>query len=601
MQSSLRQDVGEAVALLRNGVQNSAPIRLSEFRWLVGHLAPYRARIALAVALMIASSILGVLQPLAAMIVVDKVVPARDHRMLAWVVAGLTAIYLAKPFLSFLSSYQFTVLGQSVQTSVRIALFRHLLRLPLAFFEKSQSGYLTARLNEVSAVSILFSNLILTPLLSVLEFVSGVALMYLVSWRLALVVTPLLPVMYVVARLQTRGLRVATRAWMEQGAAVSRHVQESLSGVQTIKEHAAEDRESQKIAASLAKLLRTGIVQSVAGSLASESVNTIAALTGVLVLWFGARSMIDGSLTVGSYIAFSAYAVKFIGPIQMLAALSFGLQPAFTGVRRLSELMDQVAEDTGRSGERLDRIEGRIRFEDVHFAYDTAEGRVAALRGVSLVVEPGERIAIVGPSGSGKTTLIRLLLGLYRPVAGTIRIDGRDLREIRLGDLRDRIGIVSQQVFLFNDTLRNNILYSRPDATAADLEEAVKAAAADRFIAQLPDGYDTAVGERGLRLSGGELQRISIARALLKKPDLVIFDEATSQLDGESERRVWREAERHLAGRTCLIVSHRLNPVLTADRVVFVDDGRVIADGCHEDLLRSNARYRDLFSTTGAA
>ncbi len=601
MQSSFGRDVREAVAVLRNGVRAATPVRLSEFQWLARCLAPYRGRLAAAAVLMTLSSVLGAVLPLAAMYVVDRIVPAKDLTMLAWVALALTAIHVTRPLLSFLSSYEFTVLGQSVQASLRVALFQHLLRLPLAFFERNQSGYLVARLNEVNALSILFSGAILTPLVSLLEFVSGVVLMFVISWRFALVVVPLLPVIYLMARLQARGLRGVMSAVMEQGAAMSERVQESLSGVQTIKEHRAEARETQKIAANLGRLLRTGIVQSVASSLANESVGTVTALAGVLVLWLGARSVVDGGLTIGGYVAFSAYMVKFVAPIQMLAMLTLSLQPALTAVRRVRELMDQVTEDDQPNGQRVDRIEGRLCFEDVHFAYETARGRTEALRGVTFAAEPGERIAIVGPSGSGKTTLVRLLLGLYRPTAGAIRVDGRDLREMRLGDLRDRVGIVSQQVFLFNDTLRNNILYSRPEASDEDVTAAARAASADTFIALLPDGYETQVGERGTRLSGGQLQRISIARALLKKPDLVIFDEATSQLDGESERRVWREAEGHLAGRTCLIVSHRINPVLTADRVLFIEGGRVVADGRHEDLVRSNVRYRELFAVTDAA
>lgn len=600
MPQSLRQDVGDALSVLRRGT-SSSPVGLAELAWLRGYVAPHRARVIAAAALLAIVALLGAVLPLAVMFVVDRIVPSRDLTALAGIVLGLVAIQIVRPFLSFLASYQFTVLGQSVQVSIREELFRHLLRLPLAFFEKSQSSYLAARLGEVNAVSVLFSSAMILPFLSLLEFVWGIVVMSYISWRLTLIVSLLLPMFYILARLQSRGLRAATRSVMEQGAVVSQHLQESLSGVQTIKEHGAEERESQKIAASLERLLRSGIVQSVANAMANESVGTFTALAGVLVLWLGARAMIDGSLTVGSYIAFSAYMVKVVMPMQMLATLSFGLQPAFAGVKRLSELLEQVTEGADHDRPPLDRIEGQIVFEAVHFAHEDEGRTVEAIRGASFAIGPGERVALVGPSGSGKTTLVRLLLGLYRPTAGTIRVDGRDLAEVRLGDLRDRIGIVSQNVFLFNDTIHNNIRYSRPDADAQEVMAAAAAADADGFIRQLPGGYETVVGERGTRLSGGQMQRLSIARALLKKPDVVIFDEATSQLDGESERRVWREAETLLGSCTRIIISHRLNPVLTADRVIVLDAGRVVASGRHAELLAREPRYRQMFVAAGVA
>ena len=592
--TAIGHDVRDAVALLRQRSSEPA-FRPADARWLWSYLQPHSTRALAAALLLVIVAFVSALLPVATMYIIDRALPSHQLRTVNLLILGLAALYLLRPLLSFLATYNFTVLGQTVQVQLREDLFRRLLKLPLAYFERKQTGYLVARLGEVSSVSILFSSAMLIPLLALVELVLSAALMIWIDWRLTLIVSLTLPALYLAARYQGRGVRAATRSMMEQGALVSKHLQESLSGVQTIKEHAAEERESQKIASSLKKLLRTGIVQGVAGTLANESMTLVIALVSLGVLWTSAHFISDGTLTVGKYVAFSIFTVKFVGPLQIFASLSLGLQPALAGLRRLGELVDEVTEDDDPARTvAVPRLHGNIAMSNVRFTY---EGQTrTALDGVSLTIRDGEYIALVGPSGSGKTTLVRLLLGLYPVQDGTIHIDEHDLRQVKLHDLRDRVGIVSQNVFLFNDTVRNNIKFSRPGASDDDVIAAARAADAHAFIERLPNGYDTMVGERGARLSGGQMQRISIARAVLRQPDVVIFDEATSQLDGESEQRVWREAERLFGDRTRIVISHRLSPVLAADRIVLLDGGRVVAIGTQAELLASCARYRELFS-----
>jgi subfamily B ATP-binding cassette protein MsbA len=596
--SGIRQDVREAVALLRQRASDPA-FRPADARWLRSYLKPHVARAAGAALLLVIVAAFSAALPAATMYIIDRALPSRDIRTINILLIALALLYLLRPLASFLATYNFTVLGQTVQVRLREDLFRRLLKLPLAYFERSQTGYLMARLGEVSSVAILFSSAMLIPLLALVELLLSAGLMIWIDWRLTLIVSLTIPILYVAAKYQGRGVRASTRSMMEQGALVSKHLQESLSGVQTIKEHAAEERQSQKISSSLKKLLRTGIVQGVAGTLASESMTMVTGLVSLAVLWTSAQFIVSGTLTVGKYVGFSIYMLKFIGPLQIFAALSLGLQPALAGLRRLGELVDEVTEDDDPTRTvALPRLRGRISLSDVRFTYESQTR--PALDGVSLSVAEGEYIALVGPSGSGKTTLVRLLLGLYPVQEGTIHIDDYDLRHVKLHDLRDRVGIVSQNVFLFNDTVRNNIMFSRPGASDEDVLAAARAADAHEFIERLPKGYETVVGERGARLSGGQMQRISIARAVLKQPDVVIFDEATSQLDGESERRVWREAERLFGDRTRIVISHRLSPVLAADRIVLLEAGRVVAAGTQAELLASCNRYRELFSITNA-
>ncbi len=598
--TAIGHDVRDAVALLRQrGSDSSAKFRASDARWLWTYLEPYAPRAIAAAVLLIAVAVISGVLPAVTMIIVDRALPARDVSMINMLLVGLALLYLVRPFGSFLATYNFTVLGQTVQARIREDLFRKLLKLPLAYFERKQTGYLVARLGEVGSITILFSAAMIIPLLGIVELLLSTALMLWIDWRLTLIVSMTMPLLYLAARYQGRGVRASTRSMMEQGAVVSKHLQESLSGVQTIKEHGAEERQTEKIASNLKKLLHTGVVQGVAGTLANESMTLVTGLVTLAVLWTSSHFIIDGSLTVGKYIAFSIYMLKFVMPLQIFATLSLGMQPALAGLRRLGELVDEVTEDDDPSRTiALPTLQGRIEVSDVRFRY---EGQSKpALDGVSLTIGPGEYVALVGPSGSGKTTFVRLLLGLYPLQEGDIAIDGHDLRKVKLQDLRDRVGIVSQNVFLFNDTVRNNILFSRPEASEEEVLEAARIADAHEFIEHLPNGYDTIVGERGARLSGGQMQRISIARAVLKQPDVVIFDEATSQLDGESEQRVWREAERLFGDRTRIVISHRLSPVLAADRVVLFENGRVLAVGTQEEMLQSSERYRELFSLTRA-
>jgi subfamily B ATP-binding cassette protein MsbA len=592
--SAVGQDVREAITLLRQRGADS-PFKTSDLRWLWTYVRPHIGRAANAATLLIGVAMVGAAVPAATMYIIDRALPARDLRTINILLAGIALLYLLRPLASFFATYNFTVLGQTVQVQLREDLFRRLLKLPLAYFERSQTGYLVARLGEVSSVAILFSSSMLIPLLGLVELLLSGTVMIWIDWRLTLIVSLTMPMLYAAARTQGRGVRAATRSMMEQGALVSKHLQESLSGVQTIKENAAEERESQKIASSLKKLLRTGIVQGVAGTLANESMTMVTGLVSLAVLWTSAHFILNGSMTVGKYVGFALYTLKFIAPLQMFATLALGMQPALAGLRRLSELISEVTEDDDPSRtEDVPSLRGEIAMSGVRFTY---EGQPhPALDGISLRVAEGEYVALVGPSGSGKTTLVRLLLGLYPLQEGTIRIDDHDLRQVKLHELRDRVGIVSQNVFLFNDTVRNNILFSRPGASEEEVIAAARAADAHEFIERLPKGYDTIVGERGARLSGGQMQRISIARAVLKQPDVVIFDEATSQLDGESEQRVWRAAERLFGDRTRIVISHRLSPVLAADRIVLLEGGKLVAAGTQAELLASCDRYRQLFS-----
>jgi subfamily B ATP-binding cassette protein MsbA len=509
------------------------------------------------------------------MVAVDAVLPRADYRLLATVVFALAAGHILRSILSFVADYHITVMGQQAQAAVREDLFRHVLRLPMTFFDVRQTGYVTARLSEVSTVGVLFGPMALVPLVGVLEIVASMAMMLTLSWKLAALVVVMLPFLWGLATLQAKGIGLTTSATLEQAATVSTRIQESLSGIQLIKECQAERHEAACVSTGLRSLARNFLAQSVANALACEALDVTIALTGALVLWCGVDAVLSGTLTVGGYLAFSLYMARLLGPSRSFAGVLFQWERAAVAVGRLSELRQMPTEQDDR--ERVipvPRIVGGIAFRDVHLAYETRPD-VWVLRGVSFEIVPGETVALVGPSGSGKTSIVRLILGLYRPTGGVVLVDGHDVCHVRLSDLRDRIGVVSQQTFLFDDTVFNNIRYSRPNASRADVIRAARTAIADEFIERLPLGYETVVGERGTTLSGGQLQRIAIARTLLRSPDIVIYDEPTSQLDPETEQKVLEAAYRVTAGRTTIVISHRPEPLLRAGRQIVLHHGIV--------------------------
>jgi subfamily B ATP-binding cassette protein MsbA len=484
----------------------------------------------------------------------------------------LLALALAKLLFSFLMRYLSTVTSQEVVISLRQNLFSRILHFPLSFFNRYQTGYLVSRIKEVDSLGALFSSVVNLSG-SVFNLIFALCIMLYLSWELTLISLAVLPLFYIVNRRYAGSLRRVSREYMEKGAVVSRQYQETLSGINVVKSFAAEDREREKVEVNLRGFLKTGIDRNVIGSLANELVALVAALGGFLVLWYSGRGMIAGSLTVGTYIAAAGYLAKLYSPIQTLATAGIAFQPALAALQRVSELMTTVTEDEkGRLP--VTRLEGRIAFDEVCFSY--ASDR-EVIHDMSFEIKEGEKVAFIGPSGVGKSTILNLLLGFYKPDTGSVLIDGRNIHDLSPQGLRERIGIVSQNTFLFNDSIRNNILYSNPRATEDEVMRAAKLANAHDFIMEMPQGYDTVVGEQGFALSGGQRQRLSIARAILKSPDIIIFDEATSELDSEAEDRI-KDMLTKLS-QTCIIITHRPSLLGFVDRVIALEEGRIVWSG----------------------
>jgi ABC-type multidrug transport system fused ATPase/permease subunit len=358
---------------------------------------------------------------------------------------------------------------------------------------------------------------------------------------------------------------------MEKEAILSRQIQDSLSGIEVVKFFTAEERETNRIHFYLDELKKTNIKSNVIFNFSSELLSLLGAMGGLIVLWYSGLDIIRGNFTIGSYIAFSAYLAKLYGPTQILATIGLHFQRAITALKRITEIMDLTSEEENERGIKLKKLNGEIEFKNVNFSYDTKQ----VLTNISFKIRQKEKILIIGPNGSGKSTIIKLILGLYKPQKGKIIIDNKEIAKISLSSLREGTSIVSQNTFLFNDTIRNNILYSRPEAKEKEVEEAARLAGAYEFIQNLENGFETVVGETGKILSGGEKQKIALARAILKNSSIIIFDEATAHLDSESQKRIEKLIKDKFNDKTCFIISHRVWNIPEIDKIIILRKGKI--------------------------
>jgi subfamily B ATP-binding cassette protein MsbA len=516
--------------------------------------------------------------------IVDEVLPAQER--LGFVVVTLLIAYAAKGIGAYFSSYLMDDIGQRVVLQLRSDLFRHLLNQSAAFFAGRTTGQLLSRIsNDVGQVQRAVAETVGDLARESLALVGYAGLLFYYDAKLALVCMTAAPlIVYPLVRLGKR-VRTVTR-WSQEALEYMSHVAaEAFSGHRIVKAFGAEAREAARFDVAARGLYRSNMKVTRVLAVLPPFMEFLGGVAIAGALTYGTREIASGRLTAGEFTLFVAALLLMYGPIKKLSRVNANLQQAMAAAERIFELLDVHTEVTqAADAAPLPRFHDRIIFEDVAFAYDDGEGR-HALRGVSFIVEAGQMVAIVGRSGAGKSTLVNLLPRFYDVTGGQIRIDGRDVRAVTLDSLRAQIGIVTQETMLFDDTVAHNIAFGVPDATAAEIEAAARAAHAHEFIVQLPQGYQTTIGERGQRLSGGQRQRLAIARALLKNSPLLILDEATSALDTESERLVQDALSTLLHNRTSFVIAHRLSTVRRADQIIVLEHGRVVEAGRHDELL----------------
>jgi ABC transporter fused permease/ATP-binding protein len=532
---------------------------------------------------------------------VDAVVEQRDFSKLNLAAGVLVVAFVIQSVFTALRAWLFTVAGERVVARLRADLFGAILSQDVSFFDSSRTGELTNRLASDTTV---LQNTVTVNVSMALRFtigaIGGVALLLWTSPRLTMLAMAIVPFVAIGGSLYGRMLRKISQQAQDALAKASEVAEESLSSLRTVRAFAREDfevdryrkavNESFRLAASRA--LSLGVFQGV-GSFAGYCV--VAA-----VVWYGGRMVMTDAMTMGDLTAFLLYTGLVGFSIGALAGLWGDFMKAIGASERVFELLDRKGHIEQQGGETLESVKGDVRFDDVTFAYP-ARPDVNVLEHFDLVMRPGEVVALVGPSGAGKSTVSQLLLRYYDPLAGRVQVDGHDLAGVHPRELRERIGIVSQEPVLFAASIEENIRYGRPDASFDDVVRAAKAANAEEFVVGFPEQWRTIVGERGVQLSGGQKQRIAIARALLKDPPILVLDEATSALDAESEHLVQEALERLMAGRTTLVIAHRLSTVQGADRVVVLEHGKVVEEGTHGELLARDGLYRKLVQRQFAA
>lgn len=516
-------------------------------------------------------SALALPSPYIMKIIIDQAIGGANLRLLNILIIVLFGIQATRFGISWGTNYSLNLYTLEVMTDVKKDLFSRILRFPMHFFDGHQTGYIMSRIGEVEGLNIFFSSTLASIIISIGQFIFCLAVLFHLNATLTLFSLLFLPLMFAASRLFSKDLRRLSWQCYEKSANLSRGLQDSLSGIEVVKSFGAEDREAFKFQAHLNELKHVSIRKTLFLSLYSETFSFISAGVGFVILWLSGSRIISGRFTLGSYLAFAAYFGQLFGPTQMFANLGMLLQPAKVALLRIQELLTIVSEDKKKGSRAMPSLQGRIELSGVGFGY-VPDRHI--LNNVNLQILPGEKVLIAGPNGSGKSTLIKLIMGFYQPNDGDILIDGIPIEIISASSLRDRISVVSQNTFLFSDTIRNNILYSDPQAATCDFEDAIKATGVLDFAKKLPCGLETEIGERGVCLSGGERQKISIARAILKKSDILVFDEATTHLDESSIRFIGDIIETRFMGKTCLIISHRPIELLRIDRLLWVENGR---------------------------
>lgn len=560
-----------------------------DFSWFIPAVIKYRKLLGEILLVSFVLGLIGLAPPLFFQVVMDKVLVHKGFSTLDVIAVGLAGFFIFESLLSGLRTYVFAHTTSRIDVELGARLFRHLLSLPLSYFQSRRVGDSVARVRELENIRSFLTGSAVTLVMDVVFSVLFIGIMLIYSGWLTLVVVASLPLYVLLSVLVTPQLRVRLREKFDRGAENQAFLVETISGIDTVKSMAVEPQTTRRWDNQLAGYISASFKTTVLGTVAREGVGLIGKMVTVATMWIGAYQVIGGQLTVGQLIAFNMLAGRVAQPIMRIAQLWSDFQQVGISMQRLGDILNAPGEASVTNRSPLPRLEGSIEFDNVSFRYRPDIPEV--LHNISLSLAAGEIIGIVGRSGSGKSTLTKLVQRMYVPQQGRVLVDGMDLAMVEVSSLRRQIGVVLQENVLFNRTIRENIALADPGAPLDAIVEVAKLAGAHDFILELPEGYDTMVGEHGSTLSGGQRQRIAIARALMTDPRILIFDEATSALDYESERVIQNNMRAICKGRTVIVIAHRLSAVRDADRIVVLDHGRVVEEGAHESLLMSPAGH----------
>lgn len=568
---------------------------MKNYMRLLAYIKPYTRRLALAVVCIIMAAGANLYLPWIIKDMIDDVLMSKDMVMLNLIAAGILVVMFTRGVFYYGQSYLVSYVGQRVIIDVRSVLFRKFQRMPMSYYDKQQTGTVMSYItNDVAVMqSAIVDNLIeLVTEGSIL--IGSLAMMIYLDWKLSLLTLMTIPLVGFAMKIFGRKLKRSSTVIQERMAEITSLLQESISAIRVVKSFVRESYEIKRFEEQNWRNFQAAMKNVKLSSLLTPTVEFLAAIAVTFIVWFGGYEVVNEVITAGELVAFLTYAVNLANPVKRLSRVYAAIQKAMAAADRVFAVMDLDEKITDVPGAKpLPPIKGKVEFKDITFSYK--EGQ-PALQHISLKAEPGQMIALVGPSGSGKSTIANLIPRFYDVDSGVITIDDHDIRQVTADSLREQIGLVPQETMLFSTSVMENIRYGRLEATDEEVIEAAKAANAEEFIKELPEGYDTKLGERGLNLSGGQRQRLAIARAILKNPRVLILDEATSALDTESEKIVQDALDNLMVGRTSFVIAHRLSTIFNADQIFVVENGHLREHGTHEELLAAGGLYSNLYN-----